>query len=66
MAARVLDLATYYIGPQMAGRAVLLQVLAQSTQFAVWEEDQIVKLLSIKGLIGQDMALDDYVKSIRA
>src|SRR5205823_5569118 len=59
------DLATYYIGPQMAGRAVLLQVLAQSSQFAVWSQDQIVKLLAIKGLIGQDMALDDYVKYIQ-
>ena len=44
------DLATYYLGPQMAGRAVLLQVQAQSRQFAVWHQDQIVKLLPIKGL----------------
>jgi integrase-like protein len=56
------DLATYYIGPQMAGRAVLLQVLAQSSQFAVWSQDQIVKRLPIKGLLGQDMALDDSIK----
>ena len=46
------DLATYYIGPQMAGRTVLLQVVAESRQFAVWSQDQIVKLLPIKGLIG--------------
>jgi hypothetical protein len=53
------DLATYYIGPQMAGRTVLLQVEAQSRQFAVWHQDQVVKLLPIKGLIGQQLALDD-------
>ena len=53
------DLTTYYIGPQMAGRTVLVQVLAHSSQVAVWEEDQIVKLLPLKGLVGQDMALDD-------
>ena len=54
------DLATYYIGPQMAGRTVLLQARAQSCQFAVWSQDQIVKLLPIKGLVGQEMALDEY------
>jgi len=59
------DLATYYLGPQMAGRAVLLQVEAQSRQFAVWHQDQIVKLLPIKGLVGQEMALDDYLQSIK-
>jgi hypothetical protein len=58
------DLATYYIGPQMAGRTVLLQVVAQSRQFAVWHQDQVVKRLPIKGLVGQEMILDDYLKSI--
>jgi hypothetical protein len=54
-----LDLATYSIGPQMAGRTVLLQLRAESRQFAVWHQDQVVKLLPIKGLIGQEMALSD-------
>jgi hypothetical protein len=58
------DLATYYLGPQMAGRTILLQVLAESRQFAIWHQDQIVKLLPIKGLVGQEMALDDYLQSI--
>jgi len=58
------DLATYYIGPQMAGRTVLLQVVAESRQFAVWHQDQVVKRLPIKGLVGQEMILDDYLKSI--
>jgi len=60
-----IDLQTYYVGPQMAKRAVLLQVIAQSRQFAVWHEDQVVKRLPIKGLIGQVMTLDDYLKYIQ-
>jgi hypothetical protein len=59
------DLATYYIGPQMAKRAVLLQVVAQDRLFAVWHENQIVKRLPIKGLVGQEMALDDYLQYIQ-
>jgi hypothetical protein len=59
------DLQTYYIGPQMAKRAVLLQVLADNRQFAVWSQDQIVKLLPIKGLIGQEMTLNDYLQYIK-
>lgn len=60
-----LDLATYYIGPQLAGRTVLLQVIAENRQFAVWHQDQVVKLLAIKGLVGQEMALSDSLKYIQ-
>jgi hypothetical protein len=59
------DLATYYLGPELAGRTVLLQVVARTRQFAVWEEDQIIKRLPIKGLVGQEMALDDYLQYIK-
>jgi hypothetical protein len=59
------DLATYYLGPQMAGWTVLFQVEAQSRQFAVWHQDQIVKLLPIKGLVGQEMVLADYLQYIK-
>jgi len=59
------DLTTYYVGPQMAGRTVLLQVVAESRQFAVWSQDQIVKLLPIKPLMGQEMTLDDYLQYIK-
>ena len=48
-----------------AKRTVLLEVRAQSRQFAVWSEDQIVKLLAIKGLFGQEMALEDYLQYIK-
>jgi Integrase core domain len=59
------DLATYYLGPHMAGWTVLFQVEAQSRQFAVWHQDQIVKLLPIKGLVGQEMVLADYLQYIK-
>jgi hypothetical protein len=59
------DLATYYIGLPMAGRAVLFQVVAEDRQFAVWHQDQIVKRLPIKGLVGQEMALDDSLQYIQ-
>jgi transposase InsO family protein len=59
------DLATYYLGPQLAGRSVLLQVKAEQHAFAVWSQDQIVKLLPIKGLVGQQMTLQDYLQHIK-
>jgi hypothetical protein len=59
------DLSTYYIGPQVAGRTVLLQVVAESRHFAVWHQDQVVKWLPIKGLVGQEMALGDYLQYIK-
>jgi hypothetical protein len=60
-----LDLATYYVGPPLAGRTVLLQVLAEHRQLAVWHQDQVVKRLALKGLVGQEMVLSDYLKSIQ-
>ena len=59
------DLATYYLGPQLAKQTVLLQVRAEQRQFAVWSQDQVVKLLPITGLVGQEMALDDYLQHIK-
>jgi transposase InsO family protein len=53
------------VGPELAGRSVLLQVRALSRQFAVWSQDQIVKLLPIKGLVGQEMTLEDYLQYIK-
>ena len=59
------DLATYYLGPPMAGWTVLFQVEAQSRQFAVWHQDHIVKLLPIKGWVGQERVLADSLQSIK-
>jgi transposase InsO family protein len=59
------DLSTYYLGPPLAGCTVLLQVEAQSRQFAVWHQDHIVKRLPIKGLAGPEMALEEYLQFIQ-
>jgi transposase InsO family protein len=59
------DLQTYYISSQMAKRAVLLQVDAALKHFVVWHEDQTIKTLPIKGLIGEEMALDDFLKHMQ-
>jgi Integrase core domain len=59
------NLQTYYVSPQMAKRTVLLQVIAESRQFAVWHEDQVIKRLPIKSLVGQVMTLDEYLKYIQ-
>ncbi len=59
------DLTTYYVAPQMAGPTVLVQVVAESRQLAIWYQHQIVKLLPIKGLVGQEMTLDDYLQYIK-
>ena len=45
---------------------MLLQLQAQGAQFVVWHADQVIKMLSIKGLVGQEMTIDDYLKYIRA
>lgn len=58
------DLATSSIGPELAGRALLLQVQAELHQLAVWSQDQIVTLFPIKGLVGQPMVLEDDRPSI--
>ncbi len=56
------DLQTYYISSQLAKRTVLLQVDAAGKRFVVWHGDQMIKTLPIKGLIGEEMALDDFLK----
>jgi hypothetical protein len=61
-----LDLQAYYIHPRWAGCQILLQVDAQNAQFVVWHADQVIKTLPIKGLLGQEMVIDDYLKYIRA
>ena len=56
------DLQTYYISSQMTKRSVLLQVDAALKRFVVWHGDQMIKTLPIKGLIGEEMVLNDFLK----
>ncbi len=66
MAVRALDLEPYYSHPRRAGCQVLLQVEVKGAQFVVWQADRVIKTLSIKGLLRQEMTIDDYLKYIRA
>ena len=59
------DLAPYYIGPRMAGCQVLLQVETAERQFVVWHVDEVIKTLPVKGLVGQEMTINDYLKYIQ-
>lgn len=45
---------------------MLLQVSAKEAQFVVWHADRVIKTLPIKGLLGQEMVIDDYLKCMRA
>src|SRR5258708_4260215 len=65
MAVRALDLAPYSIGPRMAGCQVLLQVETAERQLVVWHADEVIKTLPVKGLVGQEMTINDYLKYIQ-
>lgn len=55
------DLQTYYISSHLAGRQVFLQVEASERHFVAWHADQVVTVLPIKGLMKQEMGIDDYL-----
>ncbi|WP_149404848.1 integrase core domain-containing protein, partial [Dictyobacter arantiisoli] len=56
------DLACYYIDTHLAKQAVLLEVDAAQRAFAVWQENRIIKWLPIKGLVGQELPLEEYLQ----
>jgi hypothetical protein len=56
------DLQTYSISSPMAKRTVLLQVDAAGKRCVVWHEDQMITTLPSKGLLGEEMARDDFLK----
>jgi hypothetical protein len=41
------------------------RVDAARKRFVLWHEDQIIKTLPSKGLIGEEMALDDFLKHMQ-
>jgi hypothetical protein len=41
------------------------RVDAAGKHFVVWHEDQMIKTLPIKGLIGEEMAIDDFLKHMQ-
>jgi hypothetical protein len=59
------DLVPYYIDSHMAGCQVLLQVEAATRQFVVWHANQMVKTVPIKGLMEQEMGIDEYLSYMK-
>jgi hypothetical protein len=54
------DLAPYYISQQVAGQYMALQVVASERTFLVWHGPNMLKIVPIKHLYGQQMPLEDY------
>lgn len=56
----VVDHRSYYVKPALAGRKVVLLVNAPEQRFEVFLGKEVVKLVSIKGLVGQSLPFDEY------
>jgi hypothetical protein len=46
------------------GKYVALEVAAATREFVVWQKDKEVKRIGIKGLVGKELAQDEYIKLI--
>lgn len=55
----------YYIKQALAGQQVVLFVNAPEKVFEVWSEGHVIKALPIKGLVGREMAWQEYVLLIK-
>jgi hypothetical protein len=51
----------YHIKQALAGRQVVLFVNAPEKIFVVWLDGHVIKSVPIKGLVGQEMAWEQYV-----
>ncbi len=55
----------YYIQQALAGQQVVLFVNAPDRTFGVWLEGRVIKSLPIKGLVGREMAWQEYMALIK-
>jgi hypothetical protein len=55
----------YYMQQALAGQQVVLFVNAPDRTFGVWLEGRVIKSLPIKGLIGREMAWQEYMALIK-
>jgi transposase InsO family protein len=55
---------SYYLGQELVGKYVSLEVAASSQEFVVWQKDKEVKRVGLKGLIGQELGRDEYLELI--
>jgi hypothetical protein len=57
---------TYYIDQARRGQYVSLRIDAAQRRLVVEEGDQVLKTLPIKGLVGERLALEDYLEHLCA
>lgn len=58
----LVDGIAYYVKRELAGQQIILRIKAATRVFEVLLGEQKIKELPIKGLIGEPMALDDYIE----
>jgi len=56
-----LDLKRYYVSSQLVGHHVVLQLDAQLRCVHVLHEQQVVKVLPLKGLVGQLLSFEQFL-----
>jgi hypothetical protein len=60
-----LDKYSYYVGLHLRGQYVVLQIDAPERSLKVEYQHEVIKTIPLKGLVGQILSLEDYVKHIR-
>ena len=60
-----LDKYSYYVGLHVRGQYVALQIDAAERSLKVEYQHEVIKTIPLKGLVGQILSLQDYVKLIR-
>ena len=56
-----IDLKRYYVSSELAGHHVVLQLDAQQHCVQVLHEQQVVKVLPLKGLVGQVLSFEQFL-----
>lgn len=54
----------YYIRQTLRGQYVLLQIDATHQEFVVYQQNQVIKRVPIKGLVGQRLAFTHWIKHL--
>ncbi|NWJ47611.1 MAG: hypothetical protein HXX08_17280 [Chloroflexi bacterium] len=52
----------YYVGKELAGKYVQAEVDGVQGQLVFWNEQREVKRVAIKGLIGQELGYEEFLK----
>lgn len=60
----IIDDEYYYVKQSLAGQNVVLTVNAEEQVFEVWWKSRTVRKLPIRGLVGHELAWQEYVSFI--